>query len=69
LIRAQGHCISHGEINEQLSAVSVPILSEGGSLLGSMNAALPTFRASPEVLELHAKLLKRGAREIARALQ
>lgn len=67
-IRAQGHCVSHGEINEQLSAVSVPILSEGGSLLGSMNVALPTFRAGPEVIDLYAVLLKRAAREIVHAL-
>jgi DNA-binding IclR family transcriptional regulator len=43
-IRAQGYCITTGEVDPDTTAVAAPILVEGGRLLGGLTVAGPSAR-------------------------
>ncbi len=67
-IRAAGHCVSHGEVSEQLISVSVPVLAFDGSVIAAINIAAPAFRTQDSDIERYIGLLKDDAREISTGL-
>lgn len=67
-IRAAGHCVSHGEVSEQLVSVSVPVLAFDGSVIAAINIAAPAFRTQDTDIERYIGLLKDDAREISSGL-
>ncbi len=40
-IREAGHCVSRGEVSDQLVSVSVPVLAFDGSVIAAVNRAAP----------------------------
>lgn len=67
-IRERGHCISQGEVSDQLISVSVPVLAFNGSVIAAVNIAAPAFRTQESDAQRYATLLKEAAREISRGL-
>jgi DNA-binding IclR family transcriptional regulator len=67
-IRQLGHCISKGEVSDQLISVSVPVLAFDGSVIAAVNIAAPAFRTQESDAQRYATLLKEAAREISQGL-
>lgn len=63
-----GHCISRGEVNEQLVSVAVPVLAFDGSIIAVLNVAALAFRTQDIDLIRYASLLKDAARKISAEL-
>jgi DNA-binding IclR family transcriptional regulator len=64
--RAQGWALSHGEREEGLSALAVPIRSAGGAAAATLTLSGPTVRFTPERCEQFLKGLRGCADEIGR---
>lgn len=67
-IRELGHCISRGEVSEQLVSVSVPVLAFDGSVIAAVNIAAPAFRTQDNDLERYVTQLKEAAKQISSGL-
>lgn len=67
-IREDGHCISRGEVSDQLVSVSVPVLAFDGSVIAAINIAAPAFRTQDSDLQRYATLLKEEAKKISAEL-
>ncbi|RYG99342.1 MAG: IclR family transcriptional regulator [Alphaproteobacteria bacterium] len=67
-IKGLGHCISRGEVSDQLVSVSVPVLAFDGSVIAAVNIAAPAFRTQDSDMERFAVLLKDAARQISAGL-
>ena len=67
-IRKTGHCISRGEVSEQLVSVAVPVLAFDGSVIAALNIAAPAFRTEENDLQRFVLLLKDAARQISKGL-
>ncbi|PYE86473.1 IclR family transcriptional regulator [Phyllobacterium leguminum] len=67
-IREAGHCVSQGEVSEQLVSVAVPVLAFDGSVIASVNIAAPAFRTSDSDVQRYALLLKDAAKKISEGL-
>lgn len=63
-IRERGYCLSESEVDEDATAVAVPLLDVRGKLVAGLSTAGPTFRMGPEVIKRHVELLKAAAAEI-----
>lgn len=63
-----GHCISRGEVNEQLVSVAVPVLAFDGSVIAALNVAALAFRTQDIDLMRYASLLKNASRRISSEL-
>jgi DNA-binding IclR family transcriptional regulator len=61
-----GYSVSHGEREEGLSALSVPVRSARGSTVAALTIAGPTTRFTPERLEVFLRGLRGCADEIGR---
>jgi DNA-binding IclR family transcriptional regulator len=62
--RARGHSLSDEENQEGVSAVGVPLMSNGGRPVAAMSVAAPAFNTPLERLGEFAPLLLEAAREI-----
>jgi DNA-binding IclR family transcriptional regulator len=60
-----GFAVSHGEREEGLTAVAVPIQSRSGSVVASLSLSGPTMRFSDERIEAFIKDLKSVAQRMA----
>jgi IclR family KDG regulon transcriptional repressor len=67
-IRKAGHCISRGEVSEQLVSVAVPVLAFDGSVVAALNIAAPAFRTQENDLQRFVILLKDAAQKISKDL-
>ena len=67
-IREAGHCISRGEVSEQLVSVSVPVLAFDGSVIAAVNIAAPAFRTQDNDIQRYVGLLKDAAKKISEGL-
>lgn len=67
-IRKTGHCISQGEVSDQLISVSVPVLAFDGSVIAAVNIAAPAFRTQETDAQRYASLLKEAAKKISQGL-
>ncbi|WP_328325943.1 IclR family transcriptional regulator [Streptomyces sp. NBC_00455] len=65
-VRADGHCISHGEYDEAVTAVSAPVF-QGDGVAASLTAIGPSHRVDRATGTLVA-LVRAGAAEITAAL-
>lgn len=68
VIRKTGHCISRGEVSDQLVSVAVPVLAFDGSVIAALNIAAPAFRTEESDLQRFVLLLKDAAQEISKGL-
>ena len=60
-----GHCVSPGEVSDQLVSVSVPVLAFGGSVIAAVNiAAPPDFRTQGNDIQRYTTLLKDAGRKL-----
>jgi len=62
---AQGYAVSHGEREEGLSAVAVPILGRGGSVVAALSLSGPTIRFPDEKVAEFAADLKQIAQRMS----
>jgi DNA-binding IclR family transcriptional regulator len=61
--RRDGHAVSHGEREEGLSAVAVPVTGRSGTVVAALALSGPTLRFTPDrVTEFAADLKKAAAR-------
>ncbi|KXF74852.1 IclR family transcriptional regulator [Paramesorhizobium deserti] len=67
-IRKTGHCITRGEVSEQIVSVAVPVLAFDGSVIAALNIAAPAFRTREDDLQHFTTLLKDAARQISKGL-
>ncbi|WP_150130198.1 IclR family transcriptional regulator [Sinorhizobium sp. RAC02] len=67
-IREAGHCVSRGEVSDQLVSVSVPVLAFDGSVIAAVNVAAPAFRTQDTDVQRYVALLKDAARKISEGL-
>ena len=67
-IREAGHCVSRGEVSDQLVSVSVPVLAFDGSVIAAVNIAAPAFRTQGNDIQRYITLLKDAARKISAGL-
>jgi DNA-binding IclR family transcriptional regulator len=67
-IKELGHCISRGEVSEQLVSVSVPVLAFDGSVIAAVNIAAPAFRTQDSDLQRYVTQLKEAAKQISTGL-
>ncbi|MBN8931776.1 MAG: IclR family transcriptional regulator, partial [Rhizobium pusense] len=67
-IRELGHCVSQGEVSDQLVSVSVPVLAFDGSVIAAVNIAAPAFRTQDSDTQRYATLLKEAAKQISQGL-
>lgn len=63
-IRRQGYCVSHGEVDEDAVAVSVPIFDAQGRLIAALSLAGPAFRMDAAVIQSHLEALRTGVKDI-----
>lgn len=63
-IRAQGFCLSFGEVSNHICSAAVPILGIDGVALAVINVSAPQFRTETEDLERYVELLKKAANSI-----
>jgi len=62
-VRRDGYAVSHGEREEGLSAVAVPVTGRSGAVVAALAVSGPTLRFTPErVAEFVADLKEAGAR-------
>lgn len=62
-VRSDGYAVSHGEREEGLSAVAVPVTGRSGGVVAALALSGPTLRFTPErVTEFAADLREAGAR-------
>lgn len=67
-IRADGYCISRGEVNDQLVAAAVPVLSREGGLIAAMNIVAPAFRTQEMMIPLYTRLLQDASAKLTEVL-
>ncbi|MDE4605714.1 IclR family transcriptional regulator [Sinorhizobium meliloti] len=67
-VREAGHCVSRGEVSDQLVSVSVPVLAFDGSVIAAVNIAAPAFRTQDSDIQRYIALLKNTARKISEEL-
>ena len=67
-VREAGHCVSRGEVSDQLVSVSVPVLAFDGSVIAAVNIAAPAFRTQDSDIPRYIALLKNAARKISEGL-
>ncbi|MDW9589973.1 helix-turn-helix domain-containing protein [Sinorhizobium meliloti] len=67
-VRDAGHCVSRGEVSDQLVSVSVPVLAFDGSVIAAVNIAAPAFRTQDSDIQRYIALLKNAARKISEGL-
>ncbi|WP_055494120.1 IclR family transcriptional regulator [Streptomyces sp. TP-A0356] len=65
--RAQGYATSHGEREEGLSAVAVPVRGRGGAVAAALSFGGPSTRFTEERVRRFAEGLSAAARELAAA--
>ncbi|GAA0343341.1 IclR family transcriptional regulator [Streptomyces turgidiscabies] len=65
--RDHGYAVSHGEREEGLSAVAVPVRVRSGSVLAALSFGGPSTRFTPERVTRFATALREAAAELARA--
>lgn len=61
----QGWAESHGEREDGLSAVAVPLLGRSGTVVAALSLSGPTVRFTDDKVELFAKDLRQVSREIS----
>jgi IclR family transcriptional regulator, acetate operon repressor len=54
-VRKQGYAIDIEEFQEGISAVSAPIFSSAGQVLGTLSIIGPAFRMTKEKLQLYGR--------------
>lgn len=64
-VRAVGYYVGRGEIDKQLMGVAVPILREGGELVGSLTTILPLRDMPEQMLRRYVDVTRTAAEEIA----
>nr|WP_280953485.1 IclR family transcriptional regulator [Phyllobacterium phragmitis] len=67
-VRKTGHCITRGEVSEQIVSVAVPVLAFDGSVIAALNIAAPAFRTQEDDLRRFTTLLKDAAQQISKGL-
>ena len=67
-IRAQGYCVTEGEVDEGAVAVAVPIKDGRGQPVAGLSTAGPSFRMGDEVVAAHLALLRPAATAIGEQL-
>ncbi|KPH99002.1 transcriptional regulator, IclR family [Actinobacteria bacterium OK074] len=67
MARARGYATSHGEREEGLSAVAVPVRGRGGAVVAALSFGGPSTRFSEERVRGFAEALRTAAEELARA--
>lgn len=67
-IRANGYCVSHGEVSDQLVAISVPVCGFDGTALACLNIVAPSFRTEKADIDRYRHLLGDAARKIERSI-
>jgi DNA-binding IclR family transcriptional regulator len=67
-IRRQGHHISMGEREPEVSSVAAPVFGLNWRLLGSMCISGPTSRLTEKLLETHARTVMDAANRLSYAL-
>jgi DNA-binding IclR family transcriptional regulator len=67
-IRRTGVAYAHGELNEAIVAVALPIVGRGGRLLAALDAILPIQRADPDRLDRIERLMRAAARIVSARL-
>ncbi|MDX3451565.1 IclR family transcriptional regulator [Streptomyces sp. ME02-8801-2C] len=65
--RAHGYAVSHGEREEGLSAVAVPVRGRSGAVLAALSFGGPSTRFTPERVTRFAAALRGAAEELSRA--
>ncbi|WP_327698875.1 IclR family transcriptional regulator [Streptomyces sp. NBC_00459] len=65
--RDQGYAVSHGEREEGLSAVAVPVRGRSGAVVAALSFGGPSTRFTPERVTRFAAALRGAAGELARA--
>lgn len=65
--RDHGYAVSHGEREEGLSAVAVPVRGKSGTVLAALSFGGPSTRFTPERVARFAAALREAAGELARA--
>ncbi|WP_239149026.1 IclR family transcriptional regulator [Streptomyces sp. SID12501] len=65
--RDHGYAVSHGEREEGLSAVAVPVRGRSGAVLAALSFGGPSTRFTPERVTRFAAALRGAAGELARA--
>jgi DNA-binding IclR family transcriptional regulator len=61
----RGHAVSHGEREEGLTAVAVPILGRSGTVVAALSLSGPTLRFTDERIDTFARDLKEVAQRMA----
>jgi DNA-binding IclR family transcriptional regulator len=61
----RGWAVSHGERENGLSAVAVPIIGRSGAVVAALSLSGPTVRFSDDVVEVFAKDLRQVARQLS----
>ncbi|OEU97030.1 IclR family transcriptional regulator [Streptomyces oceani] len=65
-VRADGYCVSHGEYDEAVTAISAPVF-QGGNVAASLTAIGPAHRVDRDV-EAHLRRVLAGAADLTAAL-
>jgi IclR family KDG regulon transcriptional repressor len=60
-VRQSGVAYAHGEINEGVEAVAVPIIDHNGQVVAALDALIPLSRAQPDHLWRVERVLRAGA--------
>lgn len=63
--RHQGWAVSHGEREDGLSAVAVPLFGRSGAVVAALSLSGPTVRFTDDKVDLFAKDLRQVSREIS----
>jgi DNA-binding IclR family transcriptional regulator len=61
----QGWAVSHGEREDGLSAVAVPVLGRSGAVVAALSLSGPTVRFSDDLVERFAADLRQAARQMS----
>lgn len=64
-VRRRGHAVNHGESEEELSAVAVPVRNSSGQAIAALALSTPTSRMSDRDVLVFAESLKRVASRIS----
>jgi IclR family KDG regulon transcriptional repressor len=67
-IRRDGHCISRGEVSDELVSITAPVFSADGTILAAMNIAAPALRMPQSRIDQIIPIIKNAALQLSRAL-
>jgi DNA-binding IclR family transcriptional regulator len=67
-IRADGHCVSRGEMSVDLVSITAPVFDAGGRLSATINVAAPAARVTDERATEILRLAKDAAQQLSQLL-